>query len=276
MHITRLPPTRGARPFAATRLALLVIVLALPRPASAAFDLTWQTAREAGLSGVCLPPQGPEATVSAGELYGLREAAGVGATLTLRAGGNLIGLRFSRLGGELYRERSLGLSFRRDLSDDLAVWLGVRALCLGARGVDERWSVAVDARASRRLLGRIYLVTGCTNLTGARIGGSPVAQEMRAGVSLMLPELSIHARMTADGVGDVSGTFAFELPLGDWLRSRAGATTSPGTFSFGIGIGDAGEDPERVSARLWPSVDLAWQWHPQLGVSSFVSVTYRL
>ena len=276
MHATRLPPTRHVRPFAAARLALFVLALALPRPAGAAFDLAWQTAREAGLSGVCLPPQGPEATVSAGELYGLREAAGVGATLTLRAGGNLIGLRFSQLGGELYRERSFGLSFRRDLSDDLAVGLGVRALCIGARGVDDRWSVAIDARASKRLLGRVFLVAGCTNLTSARIGGSPVSQEARAGVSLMLPELCIHARATADGVGDVSGTFAFELPLGGWLRARAGATTSPGTFSCGLGFGDASEGAERVPARLWPSVDLAWQWHPQLGVSSFVSVTYRL
>ncbi|HYW68645.1 MAG TPA: hypothetical protein VE960_03500, partial [bacterium] len=63
----------------------------------------------------------------------------------------------------------------------------------------------------------------------------------------------------------LSPALGFEASLTDWLRVRAGVRDAPGTLGFGMGVGRA--------CGSWPAVDLSVQWHPRLGVSSFVSVT---
>ena len=261
---------------ACVRSVALVCTVTLSSPAHGAFDIVSRTAREAGMAGSEHPTPAAGLSATAAELYGLGEARAASASVRARVGESLVALELSQFGGEVYRERSLGLSLRSGVSEDLALEVGVRALCVSARGVEPAWSGVVDAGASRRLLGRVYLIARCTNLTRARLGGSPVAQEASVGASLALPELSLHARLTSDGVGDASATLAFELHVAEWLRARAGTTTSPGTFSCGLGIGLDRAPGEDGSRRSWPCIDLAWSWHPQLGVSSFVSITYRI
>jgi hypothetical protein len=204
--------------------------------------------------------------VSAGELYGVREAAGWGAHATARLRGVSVGIEMATLGGELYQERALGLRAGLDPDPDLHVAARARVLGLSARGVDDLWTVAVDASATRRFIGRVFLGAACENLTRSRIGDSPVASRTGFGAALVLPSVSIQWTLSLEETFAPATVLSVEAALTDWLRVRAGARDSPGKLGFGLGVG-------RRRGGPWPVVDFACQWHPQLGVSSFVSVT---
>jgi hypothetical protein len=122
---------------------------------------------------------------------------------------------------------------------------------------------------TRRLIGRVFLGAGCDNLTRSRIGDSPVASRARFGAALLLPSVTLRWTLSFEESFAASTALGFEAALTDWLRVRAGARDAPGKLGFGIGVG-------HPRARPWPLVDLAWQWHPELGVSSFVSITMQL
>ncbi len=205
-------------------------------------------------------------TVSAGELYGVREAAGWGAHAATGFGAVLVGLELSRLGGELYEERSLCLRVGIRADPDLSLSVRARGLGIAARGVDDRWTVAVDASVTRRLIGRVFLGAACENLTRSRIGDSPVASRTGFAAALVLSSVSIQWTLSLEETFAPSTVLSFEAAMTDWLRVRAGARDAPGKLGFGIGVGRRGGGP-------WPIVDFACQWHPELGVSSFVSIT---
>ena len=267
---------------------LFCAVLLRACPAPAAFEVSWPDARSAGMltSGLVLagspghvlsrasPDSAttsrlrlrPRVTVSAGELYGIREAAGWGALATARFRGVSVGIEMATLGGELYQERALGLRAGLDPDPDLHVAARARVLGLSARGVDDLWTVAVDAKVTRRLIGRVFLGAACENLTRSRIGDSPVASRAGFGAALVLPSVSIQWTLSLAEMFAPATVLSFEVALTDWLRVRAGARDAPGKLGFGIGVG-------RRRGGRWPVVDFACQWHPQLGVSSFVSVT---
>jgi hypothetical protein len=212
---------------------------------------------------------GPRVTVSGGELYGVSEAAGWGAHAAARFRGVSVGVELTMLGGELYQERSLGLEVGLDPDPDLHLVVRARVLGLGARGVDDRWAAAADVSVTRRLIGRVFLGAGCDNLTRSRIGDSLVASRARFGAALLLPSVTLRWTLSFEEPFAASTALGFEAALTDWLRVRAGARDAPGKLGFGIGVG-------RPRARPWPLIDLAWQWHPELGVSSFVSITMQL
>ena len=267
--------TRRARRSAVCLCAIqFLVVLLCPRPASAAFEISWPDARSAGMlvrGSDLFPPldAGPRVTVSAGELYGISEAAGWSGHASVRFGGVAVGVELATLGSELYRERSLGLEVGMDPDPDLHLVARARVLGLGARGVDDRWAAAADASVTRRLIGRVFLGAACDNLTRSRIGDSPVAARARFGAALLLPSVSLRWTLSFEESFAASTALGFEATLTDWLRVRAGARDAPGKLGFGIGVGRSG-------ARPWPLIDLAWQWHPELGVSSFVSITMQL
>lgn len=290
---------RARRSAACLCVIQFLAVLLCPRPAPAAFEISWPDARSAGMlvRGTDLfPPMdagsfrsssgtatgtatgsgtepgartGPRVTISAGELYGISEAAGWGARAAARFRGVSLRVELTTLGGELYQERSLGLEVGLDPDPDLHLVARVRVLGLGARGVDDRWAAAVDVSATRRLIGRVFLGAGCDNLTRSRIGDSPVASRARFGAALLLPSVTLRWTLSFEEPFAASTALGFEAALTDWLRVRAGAMDAPGKLGFGIGVG-------RPRARPWPLIDLAWQWHPELGVSSFVSITMQL
>ena len=265
----------------------LCVVLLHACPAVAAFEVSWPDARSAAMltPGLVLadsPDQllsrtspdsattprlcfRPTATVSAGELYGVREAAGWGAHATARFRRVSVGIEMATLGGELYQERALGLRAGLDPDQDLHVVARARVLGISARGVDDLWTVAVDASATRRLIGRIFVGAACENLTRSRIGDSPVMSRTGFGAALVLPSVLIQWTLSLEETFAPATVLSVEAALTDWLRVRAGARDAPGKLGFGIGVGR-----RRGS---WPVVDFACQWHPQLGVSSFVSIT---
>lgn len=275
-----------ALPLAALPAVLLALLLPAC-PAAAAFEISWPDARTAAMltpsslidfeagpipvrsrvDSLAARPgvEGARATLSGGRLYGVREAAGWSARASASLRGVPVGLGLSRLGGELYEERVVSLGVGLAGADGLFLSARARVLGIAARGVDDHWAVAVDAGATKRLLGRVLLGASCENFTRTRIGGSPVATRTVFGAALVLPSISMQWTLLIEESFALSPTLGFEASLTDWLCVRAGVRDAPGRLGFGIGVEGA--------RGSWPAVDLSVQWHPRLGVSSFVSVT---
>ena len=93
-----------------------------------------------------------------------------------------------------------------------------------------------------------------------------MASRTAFGAAMVLPSVSIQWTLSLEETFAPATILSLEVALTDWLRVRAGARDAPGKLGFGIGVG-------RRRGGRWPVVDFACQWHPQLGVSSFVSVT---
>jgi hypothetical protein len=263
-------------------ISLAVLSVLWPAlPAWAAFEFTWPDARSAAMLS---PPHGPPVafprssadttpgapsswrfTASGGELYGLREAAGWGARATWGTGEIRVRGLVSSLGATLYQERTLSLGVDLATTGGITVSVGVRGLGLAASGLDDMWTAAVDAGVSRRFSGRVVVGASCSNLTNSRIGDSPAAARSTLAAALELPSVTLGGAVTLEDTFRPAPVFTFEADMTTWLRVRGGAGVDPGRLGVGIGLGD--------SRASWPLADIAFQWHPRLGVSSFASLT---
>jgi hypothetical protein len=291
-HLARSPKsversTKGLRrSVAAALIALPLLPLA---PAHAAFEVRWPDARSAAmltggldLTGRSLlsrstadgtrPVPARRAVLSAGELFGLSEARGWCARASTPVRDAAVALEISSLGGELYHERQAGIFVRWLAAPDTEVGVGGRCLGIGARGEPGLWAAALDAAATRRVLGRVLLGARCANLTGSEIGDSPVASTSAFGLAIALPEIVLQVgALMQDGL-EAATSLGFEAALSEWLRIRAGASSSPGMLGAGLGVGRIESRDGQTRPLVRPTLDLAWQWHPKLGGSSFVSV----
>jgi len=218
--------------------------------------------------------------LSGGELYGVREARGF---LARSRFGSRIGsatLTVGALGGGLYREGTVGLFLAKPLRGQAVVEIGCRVLSIHAAGLPERAGVAIDASVASRILGRVVLAAAWRNLGNARVGGSPVAAGASLGAELVLDGISLAGAIDLDRGLGVTVAFGSEAAVCDWLRLRAGVSVDPDTFGAGIGIGrEARTRPAGAKRRAGlltrPVVDLAVTWHPDLGGSSFATITFR-
>lgn len=277
-------PAAAAGPSAAALAGVLLALAACGAPARAAFELEWPDAREAVMVGGVTeaaawlldahagPAPGPRWMVvfSGGELFGLPEARGAAVDVRLALDRTRVALRTGSLGSRLYQERTLGLDVERRLSGDLACGLRVRLLGIAADGCESLWSSAVDARIVRRVAGRLVLAACFENAGAAEIGGSPVSTSSRLAAALLLDGAAIEASVRTEAGLGASPALALEAAASEWLRVRVSAGTAPGTFALGLGLGREGA----AAGSRRPVVDAAWTWHPELGVSSFVSVRF--
>jgi hypothetical protein len=269
--------------------------------AGAAFERCWPRAREAGMAGtggglleavalVAAEDLGARAaggdpgrqeregaarwdlSFSGGRLYGLSETSGSAARVRARSRSAAVAVELSRFGSGLYAEHAATILVARPVAADLWGAVRVRGLGIAADGVPGRWSVASDVALAWRLLGRLSLGVAYENLGRSKIGRSPVASSASAGAALTLDPLTLAVSVTAEPGFTSSVAVGCDAALSSWLRLRSGIATEPGRFAVGLGFGDvtSAERPRR------PAVDVAWEWHPQLGVSTFVTVSYRL
>jgi hypothetical protein len=275
----------AARPGAAALAGVLLALVACGAPARAAFELEWPDAREAVMVGGVAeaaawlldaragPVPGPRwtAAFSGGELFGLPEARGAAVDVALALDRTRVAVRTGLLGSRLYEERTVGLDVERRLSGDLACGLRVRLLGIAADGCESLWSSAVDARVARRVAGRLVLAARFENAGAAEIGGSPVSTSTQLAAALLLDGAAVEASVRTEAGLDASPALAVEAAASEWFRVRARAGTAPGTFAVGFGLGREGA----AAGSRRPVVDVAWTWHPELGVSSFVSVRFE-
>ena len=285
-------------------LGALLLVVSWLSDAGAAFERGWPRAREAGMAGTSggllesvvlaatqdldgrgspAPAGGPgrqaregptrwDVSFSGGRLYGLSEASGSAARVRARSRSTSVSVGLSRFGSGLYAEHAATILVARPVAADLWGAVRVRGLGIAADGVPGCWSVAGDAALAWRILGRLSLGVAYENLGRSKIGRSTVASSASAGASLVLQGLTLAASITTEPGFTPSLAVGCDGALSSWLRLRSGIATEPGRFTAGLGFGDA--DFAERSRR--PAVDVAWEWHRELGVSTFVTVSYRL
>jgi hypothetical protein len=207
---------------------------------------------------------------SGGELYGLAATRWCAVRCDVPVGRVVVSLGAAGLGADLYTERTVsvaacGPARGGHTCGDAAVAARVRVAAVGGRGLDDVHALVLDAAAARLFLGRVLVAAACENLTASRLGGSPTESRFGLGVSLLLPGSELRCAAASKGVGETCLIIGCEVKLGDWLRVRSGASVNPGRFAAGLGLGPVG-------VQGTPVVDLAWQWHPELGGSSVVSI----
>jgi hypothetical protein len=206
---------------------------------------------------------------SAFELFGLSELRGYGLRLE-RQGALSVLVAAEQFGSEVYVERSLSVGIGCSSEDGRRAGLDVRALGLSAAGGRAAWSCAVDASAGARILDRLDISCRWRNVGEARVRSSPVssfttlAASLRTGSSLVTGSVLIERGL------DPSSSIGCEHEVSPWLVLRAGLGIDPGLFAAGLGF----RVFDRVPAAGGCVVDLAWQWHPELGASSFVSLSF--
>ncbi len=207
--------------------------------------------------------------LSAGELYGLREARGWRVRAS-RSDALCLAFEAAQFGGELYEERTVGFAVGRTIDDGLSLDVGVRALGLSAAGVDDVWTGSAYAGLRAAFLGRIGAAAHWENIGRAAIRGSPVPSTMRVSGALFLDGLLLAASVLIEGGFDPSPSLAVEFAPAPGLRVRAGSGTRPGRFTAGGGV----FVPRGSRGTGGLALDVAWEWHPELGVSSFASISF--
>ena len=132
----------GAAHLLAICLICLIALSLFACSARAAFETSLVDAREAAMLAPALTLEGSSAahrvTVSAGEYYGIREARVWRAATSSRLRAANVGTELSRLGGDLYEERTLGVLVGLVVDHDLRVDARLRGLGIAARGVDDQ------------------------------------------------------------------------------------------------------------------------------------------
>jgi len=279
--------------------SLAAVVVAAVSPARAAFEREWLDARRAVTVGAVEPwaarlltvsvPEraGPRWSflLSGGELFALREARGASAEAALQGARGRAEVGVSLFGSPLYMERVVALGVAHRASDSVVVGARARALGIAADGVPDAWALAVDGSVAARVAGRFVIGGRFENAGGARIGESPVASPAVLGAALALDGMTLEAGARVEEGFDAALLLSVEAALGGRLAVRAFADGGSGTFGLGLGV-DAGRAPgarsgaSAVAGRAGagpsgPALDAAWWWHPELGVSSCVSVGFR-
>ncbi len=247
-------------------------------PAGAAFDrLAESSACEAlcgagpgGMSYDLMAPsrQGDWTRLRAmsGELYGLSELGIIGVGVSARRGDTVLALTASSLGGALLRERAVAVAVGRRVGD-AAAGIEIRALCMGWRGGSDVWSGTVDLHGAWLVAGRLVFGATVRNAAAARILSSPVAASVSCGAALCLDGVTLHGSVRGEDGFAPSPAVGVELELAPWLCLRSGLRLDPASCGVGLGLGapDAGG----------PGVDLACEWHPVLGLSSSLTVSFQ-
>ena len=255
-----------------------ISLLALASPARASFELDQPSAARAGALDV-LPDIGlvslatrsgsrRNIALSAAEHYGLHEVRSFAVGTRIGLGEGELVVDGSSMGSSLYREQSLKVGWGAPVGEGGAIRLSARVMEIAAAGLESKWAVALDPAVLWLLRGRVAAELSLANATGVSIGDSPVSSSAHGRLALVLDDAVLGLAMESEPGFPYSFSMGVELRATDRFRLRAGGGTEPGRVAVGFGIG------ARQARR--PVVDLAWQWHPRLGGSTFVSISFGL
>ncbi len=282
---------RGVAPFV---LALGCLAVG-PSVACGAFDVPVPNARRAAMAvrgwWVAGPAPGDDASsprragapadsgrgrrwsveVSACELYGLPEARAWSAVAE-RRGPVSLSVGAGRFGWSVYEERHVSASAASLLDGGLSAVVGLRVLGLSAPGVKELWCQAFDAGMAAYPLKHLRLSCEWSNIGGASVGDSPVAQSSVFRAEIWSDAISVQAAIVVEPFLTPSSSFGIELRASPAFALRAGSATEPDLFAAGFGV----TAPGSFLGASGCAVDVAWQWNPELGASAFVTLSLSL
>jgi len=201
------------------------------------------------------------------ELHGLPELRGVAVSVSRESSGSWLSIGGASFGGRVLREQTMEVAGTRRWSQDVAIGLRARALCLVWKGGVPEWTGAVDLSAAWLVSGRLVVGLSARNVTRSLILSSPVSSCVSGDAALVLDGVMILASLSGDPGFAPSPAIGCELALASWVRLRAGVRTEPSSTAFGLHLGGG--------RTMRPDLDLAWCWHPVLGSSYSLTVSIR-
>jgi hypothetical protein len=253
-----------------------LVVGALPSFLWGAFERPWPDARSAALcsdgtwAAAVDTASAPAWLVrcDAGELFGRSELRGAAVAVARVGRASSVSFAVSELGDRPLAERSVAAGLSRTLPDGGTIGVRGRFVQLAPSGCPSRNAVVLDAALKGRIVGMLSTSVTACNVLGCRIAGSVAPQPLDLVLGFDAGDILIEAGWRLESGFDTSFHGGAELRASRLLTVRVGAATSPGILGFGVGCGRTG--------GAAPAVDTAWQWHPELGVSVFVSLRWSL
>ena len=263
------------------RILLLLFLMAIPGSARGSFEPVYAGARPVGMGGAFvsvaddaeasflnpggMPQVGRFALTSYyTRLFGLKELSQVTLSGVAPTGIGHFGLFYQGLGGSLYREGVIGVSYGRSFGERLKTGVAVRRLSLSVQDYEGAGAVVVDTGVLIHLpynlrFGAMAHSVGRFMESGQAIDSPRVIQ---VGISRTGERLTVSFQLDHHPRHGYSTRMGQEFQLVEYVTIRAGLTTDPSLFFVGLGL-----QKGRVKT------DYALSSHPLLGVTHRFSLS---
>ncbi len=263
------------------QLLPMLIFLAIPGTAWSAFEPVYAGARPVGMAGAYVAVAddaeasflNPGGTPQIGRfaltsyytrLFGLKELAQVTLSGVAPTGLGHFGLFYQSLGGSLYREQVIGLSYGRSFGKRFKAGFALRRSSMAVKNYPGAGAVVVDTGVLVHLpyglrFGAMAHSVGSFMETGPATESPRIIQ---AGLSRTGDRLTISFQLDRHPRHGYTSRVGQELRLVEYVTIRAGLTTDPSLFYVGLGL-------ETGNLRT----DYALSSHPLLGITHRFSLT---
>lgn len=258
---------------------MMVLILAAPVPARAAFEFRPVGARAGGMGdtfagqaegaeGLFWNPaaaawqKGVEATTGYERPFGMAALETAIFGVVVPVGRGAVGVRYQGYGFALYREQSLGATYGMALSSRLGVGVTVRELEVTAEGTARHQWMVLDVGLRGRSRGGLNWGVSAWNAGGESV--RVLGQGGMAGLAFeAIPGVRLAVDVQKEAGTPTSVSVGLAWKAGDRVVLRAGAGGRPERLSLGIGVSGGGF-----------RVDYAAVYHTILGVSHRISITF--
>ena len=263
------------------RIIPLLIFLVIPGRAWGAFEPVYAGARPVGMAGafVAVADDAEASFLNPGgmpqvsrfaltsyytRLFGLKDLAQVTLSGVAPTGIGHFGLFYQSLGGSLYREQVVGLSYGRSFGKRFKAGFALRRSSMAVRNYPGAGAFALDAGILIHLphslrFGAMAHAVGRFKETGPETENPRVIQ---AGLSRSGDRLTISFQLDRHPLHGFTSRVGQELRLVEFVTIRAGLTTDPSLFFVGLGL-------EKGHLKT----DYALSSHPLLGITHRFSLT---
>ncbi len=263
------------------RILPLLLLLATPGSAWGAFEPIYAGARPIGMAGafVAVADDAEATFLNPGgmpriaryaltshytKLFGMKELAQVSISGVAPTGLGHFGLFYHGLGGSLYREGVLGLSYARSVGRRFHGGLSLRRSSLAVRNYEGGATVALDAGILVDLPYDLHLGAMAHSVARLKESGSATGRPriFQAGLSRAGDRLAISLQIDRHPRHGYTTRVGQEYRLVQFVTIRAGLTTDPSMFYFGLGL-----------AKGSVKTDYALSSHDLLGITHRFSLT---
>ena len=263
------------------RIIPLLIFLVIPGRAWGAFEPVYAGARPVGMAGafVAVADDAEASFLNPGgmsqvsrfaltsyytRLFGLKELAQVTLSGVAPTGLGHFGLFYQSLGGSLYREQALGLSYGRSIGKRFKAGFALRRSSMAVRNYPGASAVALDTGILIHLpynlrFGAMAHTVGRFMESGQETDSPRVVQ---VGISRTGERLTVSFQLDHHPRHGYSTRMGQEFRLVEYVTIRAGLTTDPSLFFVGLGL-----QKGRVKT------DYALSSHPLLGITHRFSLS---
>jgi hypothetical protein len=209
----------------------------------------------------------PSAGINYENRFGLKELGTSSAAVIIPSGRAVIGAVYSRFGSSDYRRHMAGLACGMHLSESFSAGVQVDYLCEKVYGeYNDIQFVTFEAGLLVKAGEKVNLGLAIFNPLPYSFRKNRMASTLRIGAGTRIGNglfAGAEAEMSTGGTTDLRTGFEYEA--GKSLVIRGGFRTKGSSFSFGLGY-----------LVRQAAIDIAFNTHEKLGVTSSVSLIFKL